>query len=1585
MLSCAVTAPAAQAELVDFRQIPGITDEEIAAIENLREDYDSFVMAMMPTNTELFYDENGELKGYSAMLCDWLTEIFGITFIPTFYDWPDTLAGLADLSIDFTGELTATPERREYYYMTDSIGERTIKAIRYAGSKKVSESTAENPVRCCFLEGTTAYACVEPYVSNIEVIFAKSLSEVLQFFAEDKIDAFVVDGTAEAVFDMEVGVIAEEFSPMIYSPVSLSTQNPDLVPIIDAVQKILESDYGYKFVDMYKQGYADYLRRKLALQLTPEEKEYIDAHIAQGIAIPYIAEFDNYPVSFYNTREEQWQGISRDIILEISELTGLSFNPLNEPGTPWAEILPLLRTGDAKMASELIYSAERMGSYIWAEQSYMTDYLALLSTSEYADVGVAEISHARVGLVTDSAYAEFFYERFPDHKFVVEYDDLFSAVSALEHGDIDLLMAAKNILLAITSYLEKPGFKANLVFMRSSDSMFGFHMEETILRSIVGKAQQLVDTRSIIDRWQRMVFDYKGALAREQLPLFIGFAVLIILIIALLVILVIRSRHSGAVLEATVQERTKELEIQTKTNRAILDFNPFNSILFDEDGDILDCNLSAQYFFDLFNSIDMKQRFFEQLRRMVPENQKNENTAVAFYDRLKAAFDSGYCEFETPFYVSGRSLIFNITMKRVLYKNRTAVIVYMIDLTAQKEVQNSLKYHGSLLEALGNVANLLLITDVQDLDKTMQTALDMIGRAASVDKVYIWKNYTDENGDKYSSQLFEWALEEEPKHDSEMESGVPIDGKIADWHGALQKGQSISVLTKNTSPQERALLEARGIISLLMVPIFMQDKCWGFIGFDDCHNERTFLSIEENVLRICGFMAMVISDTIQNEVAMHLMAEREAALISAQIKSNFLANMSHEIRTPMNAIQGMTELIMHENINDTVMAHARDIRNACRGLLTIINDILDISKIESGKLEIMPSRYHISSLLIDVISIINVRTDKKAIAFLVNIDPDIPCELIGDDVRIKQILINLLNNAVKFTHEGSITLSVISRVDGDSCRLTFSVADTGIGIKQEDREKIFVLFQQIDTKKNRNIEGTGLGLSISKQLAEMMDGSINMESEYGVGSTFTVDIKQEVADNRPVASLKNPKRNSVLIYESRPAYLSSIKYTLDSLGCKYRICSNRSDMHGLLDKFECDYIFISSLSVNKVQEIAEEKRPNAVIVVLNGDDHPYYKNNVISVSMPIHCLQLANILNDEYESLDDRMYASQTGNIIAPQAKVLVVDDNAVNLKVAVGLLKTYKIHADTASGGMRALEMVQDNDYDLVFMDHMMPDMDGIDTAVAIRELGGEFEHLPIVALTANAVSGMREMFKAEGLNDFLPKPIEMSKLDAMLKKWIHKDKQQTREEKSISEEADFEITGIDAKKGIRNSGGLLEDYNKILAIYASDSENRLGEMAKHYREGDIRAFTICVHALKSASANVGADDAAILAADLEAAGKVGDIVFIDANIRGFNDTLELLLENIKVYLEGMMINDVVRDKAADINVLITALNNIELYIDNLDIDSAERVLTELNEYDWDENTCVLISKIKDCVDIFDYDGIKATVTELKVICGGK
>ena len=392
-----------------------------------------------------------------------------------------------------------------------------------------------------------------------------------------------------------------------------------------------------------------------------------------------------------------------------------------------------------------------------------------------------------------------------------------------------------------------------------------------------------------------------------------------------------------------------------------------------------------------------------------------------------------------------------------------------------------------------------------------------------------------------------------------------------------------------------------------------------------------------------------------------LMHEAEA---SNEAKSAFLANMSHEIRTPMNAICGMTDMLLDEELSEQGKEYAATIKSSGEGLLSIINDILDFSKIESGKMPIIPEEYYFSSMIHDLMSMMEVRVKEKPVKLRAEIQDDIPCRLYGDIGRVKQVIINIMGNATKFTNEGTITLKVSWKSETiDTGRLIFSVIDTGIGIRPEHMSKLFDAFEQVDMKKNKGIEGTGLGLSISRLLVQRMGGQIQVESEYGKGSCFTFDIVQKVIDATPCEYSKNKKKTKA----------KQFKLTFT-----------------------------------------------------------------------------------------------------APDARVLVVDDNKVNLRVASGLLKKFDIVPDLVDNGKDCVEMIRrEAKYDLIFMDHMMPEPDGIEATGLIRAIGTPYtDKLPIIALSANAVQGMEEEFIKGGMNGFLPKPIALDMLAETLEKWLPMDK---------------------------------------------------------------------------------------------------------------------------------------------------------------------------------------------------------------------
>jgi PAS domain S-box-containing protein len=956
-----------------YREIPGVTGEEIAAVEALRRKYaDSALVFGVTESMEGFNGHDGEVKGFASRVCGYLSELFGLKMKTAVVEWGDLISGLESGKVHFTSDLTPTEKRRETYIMTGAITNRAIVYFRAEGGEPLSVIAAKRPLRYGFLEGVTTYEQVRKLSPDaFEAVFFAEYADARDRLRSGNIDAFFEESPAKAVFDAYGGIASSVFLPLIYEPAALATQTRELAPVIAVMEKFLESGGLSYLGTLYSGGLREYSAHRLFQLLTDEEKGYLSGHPT----IPYAAEYDNYPLSFYNANEKQWQGVALDILREIEALAGVTFRIANGEKAEFGELVKMVESGRAALVTELVRTADRAGRFIWPNTPMLMNRYALVSRLGYRNIPINEVLGIRVGVQSGTDYEELFGRWFPEHTGVTAYGGTNALYDALERGEVDMVMSSQSQVLAITNYMERPGYKINVLFDYATESVIGINRDERILCSIIDKALGLIDIPRITDTWLHKTYDYRVKIVQSRQPLLISLSVLLACVIGLMLAMLGKKRGDAKRLEALVEERAAKLHYQNKLLEAVT--GNYKGVMW---------------------SID------------------REGTVTMFNGRYLQTLDID------PVSVIG------------------------------KKIEFALEKH--LLSGV--------VDDVQKL---------MIG-----------------------GQL-EWMNE--------------IDG---------------STYLSNTMP--------------------IRDAAGNVVGVTGTTDDIT------EIVRL------------NNELETAL----EAAEAASRAKSAFLANMSHEIRTPMNSVIGFSELALDYDIADEPKAYIHKIMENSKGLLQIINDILDVSKIEAGRmtLENIPFDIH------EVFALCRSATAPKAIEKELRLhfyaEPFIGKRLVGDPTKLRQIFINLISNAVKFTNVGVVKVSgtLIETAPG-SITMHFEVKDSGIGMTADELKRVMEPFTQADHSTTRKYGGTGLGLSIVKSMVELMGGELRVESTPGIGSRFcfdlrfaTVDIEEgKEAPPEPVDDLEKPElEGDVLVCEDNHMNQEVIRKHLERVGLRVTMAEN---------------------------------------------------------------------------------------------------------------------------------------------------------------------------------------------------------------------------------------------------------------------------------------------------------------------------------------------------------------------------------------------------------------------------------------------
>ena len=551
--------------ITDFSEIPGVTDAEKEAIERLKGTKAYFRYGQL-YETEAFLLPDGTCAGFAAEFCGLLSGLFGIEFRLELYDWDDLIYGLNSMQIDFTGDLTPTPERMLEYHMTHPIAERTQRLFMHINNHDLVSESDINSMTIGYLTGTIDIFEIEKVYP--ELVFSTveigSFDDAAEMLRTNEIDAFVTEGVIDPLFEKFGFIKSFEYFPLVYTPVSLTTANDDLKEIISVVNRYIVAGGIDVLYDYYNQGNDDYARYKLSNSLSSTERLYISNLQFRNQTVKVALESDNYPFCFYNSSEKEFQGVAIDVLAEISALTGIEFEAANDENTNWSQIYDMLVSGEASLVSQLIQTEDRKNGFLWPDYPYAVSHYALLSKHEYPNLAIYQVVRVRVGFVSDSAYEEVYHEWFPENDNYTGYSTMDEALDALESGEIDLLMAADYVLLAQQNYREKPGYRINIRFGVPTESYFGININEKSLCAIMNRAQSFVKTDIIMENWSNRGFDYMRQLTQQRSMSYLAIATGAIVILVLTFALLLKNRKLNRNLDRLVRDRTAELEQQTE-------------------------------------------------------------------------------------------------------------------------------------------------------------------------------------------------------------------------------------------------------------------------------------------------------------------------------------------------------------------------------------------------------------------------------------------------------------------------------------------------------------------------------------------------------------------------------------------------------------------------------------------------------------------------------------------------------------------------------------------------------------------------------------------------------------------------------------------------------------------------------------------------------------------------------------------------------------------------------------------------------------------------------------------------------------
>ncbi len=771
------------------------------------------------------------------------------------------------------------------------------------------------------------------------------------------------------------------------------------------------------------------------------------------------------------------------------------------------------------------------------------------------------------------------------------------------------------------------------------------------------------------------------------------------------------------------------------------------------------------------------------------------------------------------------------------------------------------------------------------------------------------------------------------------------------------------------------------------------------------------LSVLECIMQ---FLAIFILELMEIKLLKdRIKKSRELAITMKELeeakraKDDFMANISHEIRTPLNSIIGIGNELLDAKVDDVTKEQLYDITVAGKNLMSLVSDILDFSELEADTIELKFEPYNITSVINDVVNMASAWNKEKNLELIVDCEANLPNSLLGDSHKIYRVILHLMNNAVKFTERGGVILFIGGRKEQYGMNLMIRVQDTGIGMRSEDIEALKNTYNQVDSRRDRKYGGIGLGLAISRKLVAKMGGHMHIESVPQVGTTITVIIPQKSLTDVPIVSVKDPEEKKAAFYvnvdryqygQIREGYLECIQRMSQQLQIKAVKCSTMQELKHSMETEQFGFVFTADEEYLENKEYFDRLSEQLqVVLMVNRDfDLKMVGRKIQLIYRPLHVFSVATVLNGERLQQDIYEERWHKDRFQVENAHILVVDDSAMNLKVAASMLRHYGVEIETALSGKEAIEKVSRKNYDLIFMDHMMPEMDGVECMQRLHELPVVREcHTPIVALTANAIGGAREMLMDEGFDDFVAKPIEKSAMERVLRKFLDKfvveisaDGEELRAElpdDGISteqkEQENVWVKGIDREKGLSYFDHNEADYMDIIHCFIEQYGEQKTKLERFYEEKDWENYKIIVHSLKGQSLTIGAESLSEKAKHLQEAAQKKDEAYIAAHHGPFMEEYQEIMDGLEERT-GFSGSWKQGGKPGQENQPESAENWSELAaaLDQFDQGSANELIDKMEETVSGEEKEAL-KKMKDAIELFDF----LTATEILQSLGGK